>query len=323
MEEKSKIRIKFEIGEIKFEAEGAADLVEKERSFFTENLLPSAIDTIVRTRNTLPNVDVDSITQAMPVIDDSENPALLSDNVTVANADFDWSRMSLASFAKSKGAIRHYDFIICAAYFNAKKNHIEEFSSSSLKELYSDAKKPEPNNMSMSLSELVKKGLIMENPRKKGITPKEYILTIDGETAVENMRPKEASSRTSQHRARKSRPKEESKYSGLNCDELNLSNYPEIKNLNNFKEKMLLAMYVVTNESKGEWFTVEDILCVLTDVLGESATRKQVEGVFTREKRWFKTDRVDEGSKIIRRKLLNEGKDFARSLQNKRVSPKN
>lgn len=33
MEEKSKIRIKFEIGEIKFEAEGAADLVEKERSF--------------------------------------------------------------------------------------------------------------------------------------------------------------------------------------------------------------------------------------------------------------------------------------------------
>ena len=93
--------------------------------------------------------------------------------------------------------------------------------------------------------------------------------------------------------------------------------------LNNFKEKMLLAMYVVTNESKGEWFTVEDILCVLTDVLGESATRKQVEGVFTREKRWFKTDRVDEGSKIIRRKLLNEGKDFARSLQNKRVSPKN
>ena len=75
MEEKSKIRIKFEIGEIKFEAEGAADLVEKERSFFTENLLPSAIDTIARTRNTLPNVDADSITQAMPVIDDSENPA--------------------------------------------------------------------------------------------------------------------------------------------------------------------------------------------------------------------------------------------------------
>lgn len=317
MEEKSKIRIKFEIGEIKFEAEGTADLVEKERSFFTENLLPSAIDAIVRTHNASPNVNADSIMQAMPTIDDSGNPALLGNNVTVVDTNFDWSRTSLASFAKSKGAIGHYDFIICAVYFNAKKNHIEEFSSSSLKELYSDAKKPEPNNMSMSLSELVKKGLIMENPRNKGVTPKEYILTIDGEAAVENMQPKEASSRTSQQKAHKSRPKEKSKYSDLNCDELNLSNYPEIKNLNNFKEKMLLAMYIITNENKGEWFTVEDILCVLTDVLGESATRKQVEGVFAREKRWFKTDKVDESSRIICRKLLNEGKDFAKSLQNK------
>ena len=167
MEEKSKIRIKFEIGEIKFEAEGTADLVEKERSFFTENLLPSAIDAIVRTHNASPNVNADSIMQAMPTIDDSGNPALLGNNVTVVDTNFDWSRTSLASFAKSKGAIGHYDFIICAVYFNAKKNHIEEFSSSSLKELYSDAKKPEPNNMSMSLSELVKKGLIMENPRSE------------------------------------------------------------------------------------------------------------------------------------------------------------
>ena len=31
MGEKSEIRVKFEIGEIKFEAEGSADLVERER----------------------------------------------------------------------------------------------------------------------------------------------------------------------------------------------------------------------------------------------------------------------------------------------------
>ena len=32
MRDKNEIRIKFEIGEIKFEAEGSADLVERERS---------------------------------------------------------------------------------------------------------------------------------------------------------------------------------------------------------------------------------------------------------------------------------------------------
>lgn len=46
MEEKSEIRVKFEIGEIKFEAEGSADLVERERSIFNNTLLPAAIDAI-------------------------------------------------------------------------------------------------------------------------------------------------------------------------------------------------------------------------------------------------------------------------------------
>lgn len=51
MEEKSEIRVKFEIGKIKFEAEGSADLVERERSIFNNTLLPAAIDAIVRTRS--------------------------------------------------------------------------------------------------------------------------------------------------------------------------------------------------------------------------------------------------------------------------------
>lgn len=35
MEEKKEIRVRFEIGDIKFEAEGSADLVERERSILT------------------------------------------------------------------------------------------------------------------------------------------------------------------------------------------------------------------------------------------------------------------------------------------------
>ena len=41
MGEKSEIRVKFEIGEIKFEAEGSADLVERERSIFNNTLFAS------------------------------------------------------------------------------------------------------------------------------------------------------------------------------------------------------------------------------------------------------------------------------------------
>lgn len=309
---KSEIRVKFEIGEIKFEAEGSADLVERERSIFNNTLLPAAIDAIVRTRG---------VVQSSQYIEsqDSPHPAILATTNTVALPEqtmekptIDWSRMSLASFVKSKGADAHYDFILCAVYYNEKRNSVSSFSSATIKELYSEAKKPTPGNLSMSLSELVKKGLIMESPSAKGSNPKVYVLTSNGEEAVHAMKPTEYKGKKSGSKSRKQHHKAESTYSEINCDDLNLSKYPNVKLLKNFKEKMMLVLYIITNEKKGEWFTTDDVLCLLTDVFGEAATKDQVNGVFRREKMWFKPERIDGNN--IKRKLLNQGIDFAKSL---------
>lgn len=43
-------RVKFKIGEIEFEAEGSAEVIERERNVFMNALLPAAVDAIVRTR---------------------------------------------------------------------------------------------------------------------------------------------------------------------------------------------------------------------------------------------------------------------------------
>ena len=212
------------------------------------------------------------------------NTAALPEQTVVnpaVNPTADFSRMSLASFVKSKGADTHYDFIICAVYYNEKRNGILSFSSATIKGLYSEVKRPLPNNLSMSLSELVKKGYIMENPSVKGSNPKEYILTSDGEEMVENMLPQEKKPHT---KSRRVQPKEKPAYSIINCDELNLINYPDVKTLKSFKEKMILILYIITNEKKGEWFTTSDVLCLMTDIFGELATKDQVEGIF-KEKR--------------------------------------
>lgn len=314
MGEKSEIRVKFEIGEIKFEAEGSADLVERERSIFNNTLLPAAIDAIVRTR---------SVTQSTQYIEtqDSHQPVVLTTNNIAAlpeqamiDSTIDFSRMSLASFAKSKGANAHYDFIICAVFFNEKRNGISSFSSATLKELYSEAKKPLPNNLSMSLSELVKKGLIMEDVSAKGSTPKMYVLTLEGEEFIKKMHPTEVEEKKSSSKPRKQHQKIDSQYSTINCDDLKLNKYPEVKLLKDFKEKMMLILYIITNEGKGEWFSTADVLCLMTDIFGESATKDKVNGVFKREKRWFKTENVDGNNKLVHRKLLNEGKSYAQSL---------
>lgn len=314
MGEKNEIRVKFEIGDIKFEAEGSADLVERERSIFNNTLLPAAIEAIVRTRGVVQNTQyIGSLESTQPTIMAPVNTPSLPEQ-TVLTSTEDFSRTSLASFVKVKGANEHYDFIICAAYYNEKRNGISSFSSVTIKDLYSDAKKPLPRNLSMSLSELVKKGLIMEDPASKGTNPKVYVLTYDGEEAVKEMHPTESKEKKSVSKPRKQRPKADSVYSGINCDDLNLKNYPEVKLLKDFKEKMMLILYIVTNEGKGEWFTTADVLCLMTDIFGEAATNKQVDGVFRREKRWFKSENIDGNNKLVHRKLLNEGKTYAQSL---------
>lgn len=315
MGEKKEIRVKFEIGDIKFEAEGSADLVERERSIFNNTLLPAAIEAIVRTRGVAQNTQyIGSLeASAHPAITAPANIPTLPEQTDTASTE-DFSRTSLASFVKGKGANEHYDFIICAVYYNEKKNDISSFSSSTLKDLYSDAKKPLPGNLSMSLSELVKKGLIMEDPTAKGSNPKVYVLTADGEETVNKMQPTEAKEKKAASKPRKQRQKTESLYAQISCDDLNLSKYPEVKLFKDFKEKMMLILYIITNEGKGEWFSTDDVLCVMTDIFGESATKDQVNGVFKREKRWFKSENIDGNSKLVHRKLLNEGKSYAQSL---------
>lgn len=158
MGEKKEIRVKFEIGDIKFEAEGSADLVERERNIFNNTLLPAAIEAIVRTRGVAQNTQyIGSLeASAHPAITAPANIPTLPEQTDTASTE-DFSRTSLASFVKGKGANEHYDFIICAVYYNEKKNGISSFSSATLKDLYSDAKRPLPGNLSMSLSELVKR----------------------------------------------------------------------------------------------------------------------------------------------------------------------
>ncbi|MGO5543228.1 hypothetical protein ACTQWG_12145 [Blautia sp. HCP3S3_H10_1] len=313
MGEKSEIRVKFEIGEIKFEAEGSADLVERERSIFNNTLLPAAIDAIVRTRSATQNEYIEAQAPQPRAILTTTNTDALPEQAEV-NSTTDFSRISLASFAKSKGADAHYDFIICAVYFNEKRSGISSFSSATLKDLYSEAKRPLPNNLSMSLSELVKKGLIMEDISAKGLTPRMYVLTLKGEEFIKNMHPTETKEKKMSSKPRKQRQKVESPYSTINCDDLHLDQYPEVKSFKDFKEKMMLILYIITNEGKGEWFTTIDVLCLMTDIFGESATKNQVEGVFKREKRWFKCENIEGGNKLVHRRLLNEAKSFAQSL---------
>lgn len=309
----TEIRVKFEIGDIKFEAEGSASLVERERSIFTNTLLPSAVEAIVRTRG---------VTQAVQYIEPAEHPAqLLAGERAVENTDFlpeqgggeDYSRTSLASFLKKYGSLSEQEFALFSAYFDEIKNNTKYFTKDELEKYYDEARRTKPSNISMSLNQLAEKGLIVDATDIERKLPKPYRVSNDGIDYINSYTPKEKKEKRS-IKTRRPRTKAKSDYASINCDELNLDKYPEVKALKDFKEKLMMILYIITNEGKGEWFTVADVLCLVTDIFGEAATKDQVNGVFKREKLWFKVEGVEGNGKEVKRKLLNKGIEFAKSL---------
>lgn len=314
MNDKStEIRVKFEIGDIKFEAEGSADLVERERSIFNNTLLPAAIDAIVRTR---------SVKQSTQYIgnQDTQQPLLTASSSMlpesiVLEPNTDLSRTTLASFIKKYGSLSEQDFVLFSAYFDEIKNHANYFTKDEAEKYYDDARRTKPKNISMCLNKLAQKGFIIDATDVEQKFPKPYRISSEGLEYISTYTPKDVKEKKPSNKPHKQRAKVKSVYADISCDELNLDSYPSIKSLRDFKEKMMLILYIVTNEGKGEWFTTSDVLFLMTDVFGESATKDKVNGVFKREKRWFKSENVDGNNKLVHRKLLNEAKSFAQSLE--------
>lgn len=300
--------VKFKIGEIEFEAKGDAELIERERNEFVSNLLPLAIEAMIRTK---------TVRQETGAIANSEQYAALATNANetyqiAVGSSTNLDRTSISTFLKEKRAVTDTDIIMCSVYFDEKKNNKKEFSSETVKNLYKEARISEPSNISGTMLHLAKKGFIMDSPDSPKSNPKLYVLSSDGIQYVETLQPKSGEKKTST-KARKPRAKNVSIYSDINIDQLNLGKYISIKSLKTFKEKMIMILYILTKENKGEWFTPNDVLCIMTDLFGESVTAKQITGVFDREKTWFKDEKSDTG-KEVKHKLLNGAKSFAENL---------
>lgn len=312
MAEKSDIRVKFEIGEIKFEAEGSADLVERERSIFNNTLLPAAIDAIVRTWSVVQDTTyIEGSKSQQPLLETSSS--MLPESI-VLDSNTDLSRTTLASFIKKYGSLSEQDFVLFSAYFDEIKNHASYFTKDEAEKYYEDARRHKPKNISMCLNQLAQKGFIIDATNVEQKLPKPYRISNEGLEYISTYTPKDVKEKKASNKPHKQRAKEKSAYAGIDYDELNLDSYPSVKSLSDFKEKMMLILYIITNEGKGEWFTTSDVLCLMINIFGESATKDKVNGVFKREKSWFKSENVDGNNKLVHRKLLNEAKSFAQSL---------
>lgn len=308
------LKLKYKVGQIEFEAEGPADVVEQQRLNFMDAVLPAAVNAMVQTHTVSENREYIETTSNQPLLESGASGVTV---VSKNERDVDYSRTSLSSFLKKHGTLNDQDFTLFAAYFDEKKNGITAFSSESVKQYYLEGRRSAYSNNSELLRQLAKKGFIMDAVAPEGAkSGKFYMLTDDGIAYVEAYVPKDNS-----EEKKKTRPR--SKKSGLNvsetyatitADDLNAKSYPAIKNLSGSKEQVIMAMYIVTSEGKGEWFTVDDLIHLLVNIFEVSINDKKINGVFDRNRSMFFSEKDPNNKKASRRKLLSGAKDFAKEL---------
>lgn len=309
------LKLKYEIGNIKFEAEGPSSIVENQRLSFINDVLPAAVEAMKKTASSSATAPLTALSPAAP---SGLLPPNQNDNTSLLGGDL--SRTSLPSFLKDRGFLSDTDFTLHAAYFDEMQNGTRCFSIEEVKKYFSDARRPLPKNPSAILNRLASRGYIMdaEKPSEGNSAIKYYKLSTSGIDYVSTYTPKEGTSEKHTKKASKSAVKSVSQFATLTADDLNLSNYPKVNSFKNVKEQVLLAMYIITNEGKGEWFSLVDIVYLLNNVFDLPANENSIRSVFNRNKSFFKPQQDPDNNTLIQRRLLTGGKEFVENL----IAPK-
>ena len=297
------LKVKFKIGEIEFEAEGLPEDVSNERNTFMNTLLPAAVEAMVRTRGAV-------------VVQESPVQELLTPqrDMLTESSQVMCAGQSVNEFLNQKAFGSQIDTAIGLIYYNEKFGAKEVFSTDELKQYFRDAKIKIPSNPSDVVNKLVGKSLIMA-ASEKGF----YQLTRTGHVFVEQYeaKPKKEGKKTVSKRGHSKTTV--SSYAHITADDLNLKNYPAVKDLKGAKEQVIVAMYILTTEVNAEWFNWTDLEYMLVNIFEVPAIKKTIYGMFDKVKSWFKTEPDPTTKNGVRRKLLSGAKDFAKITIDKNI----
>jgi hypothetical protein len=216
---------------------------------------------------------------------------------------------SIREFLNRKNFATNIDTTLGVGYYIEMQCGLEDFSKIEIEEYMRKAKYQVPNNVSLSIFQNAEKGYFQESINET--KPKRYCLTDTGIKYVESFTGNETKEKAKGPKAKRSRGKIPSSYESLTREGLNLDKYPRIIDLSSFKDKMIVSMYIISSQGKGEYFSVNDILFIMLNIFGEKATIDQITGVLTREPTWFNKDTSTRPNKF---KLLSRAEDQAQKI---------
>ena len=295
------IKVKYKFGQIEFEAEGDSYDVEKQRDYFMNAIVPIAtaiVNNVIKQEDAI----MPSKTHLQPTLIDKQ-PEKSSANT---------NRTNLITYLKQFGKLNNNDFVLFAAYYNeGSSNSLYTFALEDVRSFFQEARRSVPRNPSDILQKLAKKGLIVNDNNQDNKNQKSYLISQDGINYINTYT---AKTKNQKKNAKSTvNAAQESLYSCLTIDDLNISKYPDIRTIKNSKEKIILVMYIITNENKGIWFKNSDLEYILLNLFDTHVTKDQVSNVF-RKKSWFETKKDEACSRQLTHRMLSPSKEFAKQL---------
>jgi hypothetical protein len=308
----NQLKLKIKIGQVEFEAEGDANAVTEQRDVFIQSIVPAASSFLDKIQSIEAVRVAESPTNSQIVQNETATSALPYSNVS---NNIDWSRTNLVSFLNKYGELSDRDFVLFAAYYYERKQQGEKytFTLEDVKKFYSEARRSLYSNPSQLLYMLVKAGFIIDDQDAKTASLKSYVISQDGLQYINTYIPKEKTEKKAR-KAPATRKKVESIYASLNADELNLSKYPAIKDLKSSKDKIIMAMYIVTTEKKGTWFLATDVEFIMLNVFNEHITLKQIQNTFDRNRNLFAKQQSVSNKKANEYRLLSGATNMAETI---------
>lgn len=284
----SKLKIKY--GMIEFEIESDPQTIEKERKAFME---------------TLPSIAL----MARPQSYDSEEVSSLQVEETKS---LPLSKSNISSnintFMIDKGFSSDIDKCLGVIYFMNNVENVEYIDTSMVKERMQKAKLSIPKSISVAFNSLTTKGYIQPiEQEEKGLT--KYYITAEGKRIVEEYVKKEAKGRSTVKKVKNIKKTLETNYSFLTKEMMNLENYPDFHKLKNSKDKIMLIMYIMKDINKGEYFTVNDIKYIISNIFNDRLTDDTIKGVFKNKStaKYFDKRTVENNSKVYEYKMIQSG----------------
>lgn len=285
----TKLRLRF--GNIELEIESDSETVERERKSFLETLpsiIPLSSNFIV----------MDNQNQ-QKTLDETK---LLEDNTTNVPR---LVNMNINTFITEKGFSTENDTCLGVIYFMNMYENVDNINTNSLKERMKSAKLVLPRNPSQCIGALTQKGFVQPvGETEKGL--KDYYITQQGKDYIDNYVKKEKKKSIGK---RTNSKQIESRYSSVTREDLKLDQYPNINGLKSTKDKVMTTMYIFTKEEKGEYFTVNDVIYVMSNLFNERITNDMAKGLFRNKStsHYFNKRNSQENSKVKEFKLLHWG----------------